>query len=124
VLVPGRLARGEVGQFERYEARLEVCAPDGRCLVAERALLEPHRRPIMTPGKLGQTPVLGSLYILDAALDAERWCAWVNQRDDRALGATILPNDSGLLIRALGEASSAVHVKLREIWSRFKECAG
>jgi urease accessory protein len=124
VLVPGRLARGEVGQFERYEARLEVCAPDGRCLAAERTLLEPRRRPMMTPGMLGRTPVLGSLYVLDDQLDSERWCAWVNQRDDQALGATILPSDCGLLIRALGEAASAVHAKLRELWSRFEECAG
>ena len=121
VLVPGRLARGEVGQFERYEARLEVCAPDGRCLVAERALLEPRQRPIMVPGMLDQTPVLGSLYILDDTLDAERWCSWVNQRDDYALGATMLPNDSGLLVRALGDAPSAVHAKLRELWWRFEE---
>jgi urease accessory protein len=124
VLVPGRLARGEVGQFERYESRLEVCAPDGRCLVAEHALLEPRRRPIMAPGMLGRTPVLGSLYILDAAIDAERWCAWVNQCDDPGLGATILPNDCGLLIRALGEAPSAVHAKLRETWERLEPRAG
>jgi urease accessory protein len=124
VLVPGRLARGEVGQFERYEARLEVCTPNGRCLVAERALLEPQRRAILAPGMLGRTPVLGSLYILDDTLDAERCCAWVNQRDDRALGATSLPNGSGLLVRALGDAPSAVHTKLRGLWSRFEECAG
>jgi urease accessory protein len=123
VLVPGRLARGEVGQFERYEARLEVCAPNGRCLVAERALLEPRRRAILTPGMLGPMPVLGGLYILDDTLDAERCCAWVNQRDDRALGATILPNGSGLLVRALGDAPSAVHTRLHDVWSRLSEIA-
>jgi urease accessory protein len=121
VLVPGRLARGEIHQFERYENRLEVCAPDGRCLVAERAVLEPRRRTIAATGVLGSTPVLGSLYILGDTVDAERWCAWVHQRDDRALGATALPNGSGLLVRALGEAPSAVHARLRELWPRISE---
>jgi urease accessory protein len=121
VLAPGRLARGEVGQFERYEARLEVCIPDGRCLVAERAVLEPQRRNIAAPGALGRTPVLGSLYVLGDAIDAERWCAWINQHDDCALAGTLLPNGSGLLVRALGEAPSAVHARFRELWLRISE---
>ncbi|MFL5802280.1 MAG: urease accessory protein UreD [Roseiflexaceae bacterium] len=115
VLVPGRLARGEVNQFERYEMRLEVCAPDNRCLVAERALLEPQRRDIATVGVLGRTPVLGSLYVLGDGVDADYWCARINQCDQRDIAGTPLPNGSGLLIRMLGATPSTMHTQLRDL---------
>jgi len=121
VLVPGRLARGEVNQFEHYAARLDVCAPDGRCLVAERALLEPRRRNLATPGVFGRTPVLGSLYLLGDTIDAERWCAWIDRHAGDDLAGTILPNGSGLLVRTLGAAPSAVHARLRALWPRIAE---
>jgi urease accessory protein len=121
VLVPGRLARGEVYQFERYEMRLEVCTPGGDCLVAERALLEPQRRDIATVGVLGCTPVLGSLYVLGDGVDADYWCARINQSDPHDIAGTRLPNRSGLLVRMLGATPSAVHSRLRELWSQINK---
>ena len=105
-------------------AAFDVDSPGPPALASGESFLEPLLHAMLAPGMLGHTPVLGSLYILDDTLDAERCCAWVNQRDDRALGATSLPNGSGLLVRALGDAPSAVHTKLRGLWSRFEECAG
>jgi urease accessory protein len=124
VLVPGRLARGEAYQFKRYESRLEVCDPGGRCLVAERATLEPRRCNPATAGMFGRTPVLGSLYLLGDTIDAERGCAWLSQRGDGALAAAILPNGAGLLVRTLGNAPSAVHATLRDLLSCSQEIAG
>jgi urease accessory protein len=125
VLVPGRLARGEIHQFDRYEARLEVCSPDGRCLVAERAVLEPRRRDPAAVGALGFTPVLGSLYILGDGVDAEYWCSWINQRDDRALAGAILPNRAGLLVRTAEATPSVVQTRLRRLWQCLSNaCAG
>ena len=119
VLVPGRLARGEINQFERYEMRLEVCSPGGACLVAERALLEPQRRDIGSVGVLGRTPVLGSLYVLGDGVDADYWCARVNQYDSHDIASTVLPNHSGLLVRLLGTTPSAVHAQLHSLWSQI-----
>jgi urease accessory protein len=124
VLVPGRLARGEAYQFERYESRLEVCDPGGRCLVAERAVLAPRRGNLAAPGMFGRTPVLGSLYLLGNTIDAERWCAWVDERCGGALAAAILPNGAGLLVRALGSAPSAVHAMLRDLLPCSQEIGG
>ncbi|HEX5690260.1 MAG TPA: urease accessory protein UreD [Roseiflexaceae bacterium] len=120
VLVPGRLARGELFQFERYETRLEVCDPSGRCLVAERAVLEPRHMNLARNGMFGDTPVLGSLYLLGDTLDAERWCACINQ-DASNRAATLLPNDAGLLIRTLGHAASTVQTSLRQFLRQFAE---
>ena len=122
VLVPGRLARGEAYQFDRYAARLDVCDAAGRLLLAERALLEPRRRDLSAPGVFGATPVLGSLYILGDGVDAERDCALVTRRqgalDGRSidLGAAVLPNGCGMLVRALGTAPSQVRAALLKVW--------
>jgi urease accessory protein len=108
VLAPGRLARGETYAFERYAMRLDIYDAAGRLLAAERALLEPSRRAMAIPGMFGDTPVVGSLYILGDHIDAERGCALVAQRGEGALGAAPLPNNCGLLVRALGRAPSQV----------------
>lgn len=124
VLVPGRLARGEVHQFEHYENRLEVSGADGRCLLAERALIEPRSASPDAIGILGDTPVLGSLYLLSESLDAERWCTWLHQSHGPELASAILPNQCGLLIRMLGRSPSAVHTRLRELWSFLSQQIG
>ena len=127
VLVPGRLARGEVYQFDRYAARLEVRATAGRLLLAERALLEPRRHDLTAPGLLGTTPVLGSLYILGDGVDAERDCARVARRTDGLsgllidLGAAVLPNGCGMLVRALGMTASQAHAALLKVWNVLAE---
>jgi len=121
VLTPGRLARGEVFQFDRYAARLEVCDAAKRLLLAERALLEPRRHDLSAPGVLGATPVLGSLYILGDGVDAERGCAQVTGREGALaglsidLGAAVLPNGCGVLVRTLGTAPSQVRAALLRV---------
>jgi urease accessory protein len=126
VLVPGRLARGEVYQFDRYATRLEVHSSAGRLLLAERALLEPHRHNLSAPGLLGATPVLGSLYILGDGIAAERDCAQLARREGGLselkieLGTAVLPNGCGMLVRALGATASQVHAALIRIWGMIR----
>jgi urease accessory protein len=127
VLVPGRLARGEVHQFDRYAARLEARDGAGRLLLAERALLEPQRHDMAAPGLFGATPVLGSLYILGDSVDAVRDCAQVAGRAGGQsevpidLGAAVLPNNCGMLVRALGNSASHVRTALLKVWEMLRD---
>jgi urease accessory protein len=116
VLAPGRLARGEAYAFERYAMRLDIYSATGCLLAAERALLEPSRRHMAAPGMFGDTPVVGSLYILGQGVDVERGCALVARCGDGRLGAAPLPNECGLLVRALGHAPSQVRGALLDLW--------
>jgi len=115
VLVPGRLARGEVHRFRRYQATFEAHDTDGRLLVAERIAIEPGRHQLSVPGMFDPHAVVGSLYILDDTIDAERLAATIGASGDRDLGATVLPNNCGLLVRAIGPAATAVQSRLRAI---------
>jgi urease accessory protein len=116
VVVPGRLARGEVFQFTRFESRLEICDQAGECLAAERACIEPGHSDPATAGLFGATPVLGSLYLLGDSLDAEALCAQAAQLCADDGGAAVLPNGSGVLIRTLGDSASGVRSRLITIW--------
>jgi hypothetical protein len=66
--------------------------------------------------------VLGSLYILGDRVDAERDCARVARRDGMVdekavdMGAAVLPNGCGMLVRALGTTASQVRGTLLKIW--------
>lgn len=120
VIVPGRLARGEVLQFDRFATRLEVSDTQRRCLVAERAVLEPQRHALMRPGVLDITPVWGSLYVLGDQLDSERACSIIQQMDQPQLAATILPYECGLLVRALGTTPQQVRLRLLQAWQALR----
>lgn len=121
VLAPGRLARGERFAFERYEARLEICAADGRLLAAERALLEPGRHSPAAAGLLDAGPVLGSLFLLGGQPDPERAAAQLHARECPRLGAAVLPGGCGLLVRLLGDSPSAVRRELLDIRAALAE---
>jgi urease accessory protein len=112
VLAPGRLARGERFAFTRYQSRLEVLDPVGRLLLAERTLLEPASQALVAPGILGETPVVGSLWVLGHDVDAEPQAAMLCEQADAHLAATPLPNGCGLLVRALGVTPTAVRQTL------------
>jgi urease accessory protein UreH len=119
VSAPGRLARGEVLQFTRYATRLEISDSDGRCLVAERAVLEPQRRALALPGLLDNTPVWGSLYLLDVDLPAEQVCAEIHELQLPLLAASPLPHECGVVVRALGDTPQAVRGALLQVWRMF-----
>ena len=112
VLVPGRLARGEVFAFQRYETRFEVADPAGRLLVAERTQLVPEHASLAVPGVLADTPVVGSLWLL-GAVDSERQARgeWPPTAGVQ-IGHTELPNHAGVLVRAVGPTGSAVRAAL------------
>jgi urease accessory protein len=147
VVVPGRLARGERFEFDRYASRLRAFR-DGRLAVADDAHLCPVEFDPSAPGVLGEYDVYGTLYVLtpDPDADAEapdpaalsdvlheaasRGKADIDvdcvgngagngagRTDDVAAGATVLPNEAGVLVRALGHRADDVVDALRGAWS-------
>jgi hypothetical protein len=65
---------------------------------------------------------------LGDGVDAERDCAQVARRADELsglkidLGAAVLPNGCGMLVRALGPTASQVHAALLTILGTLKVC--
>lgn len=120
IVVPGRLARGEDFDFERYYARTTVRGPDG--LLAEDAThLQPGAQSPQVPGVLGDASVYGTIFVVAPAADAEALSDDVHEavRDTDApvdAGATTLPNGAGVAVRALAETTEPVRDSLRAGW--------
>ncbi|WP_135366700.1 urease accessory protein UreD [Halosimplex halophilum] len=146
VVVPGRLARGEWFDFERYLSRLRV-RRDGDLLVDDATHLRPADADPSAAGVMGGFAVLGTLYVLVPASEAgalddlsDRLHAAatgaatdIGDRDDPAgdgpddgdadavrAGATRLPNDAGVVVRALGHRAETVTASLRAAWDEAR----
>lgn len=121
IVVPGRLAREEAFEFERYFSRVRVRGPDG--LLAEDAThLRPDDRSPRVAGVLGEASVYGTLFVVAPATDAPALSDTVHARmdADRA-GATHLPDGAGVLVRALGDTATAVREPLRAAWDAARQ---
>lgn len=118
VVVPGRLARGERFDFERYLSRVRAVGPDG-LLFEDATHLVPGTDAPTDPGSLGEFAVYGSLFVVapgdDAADLSDSLHATVTDRDGRA-AATELPNSAGVVVRALGHRAETVRDTLRAAW--------
>ncbi len=115
ILVPGRLARGEIHHYRHYQNTFDIRDEHQNLLVCERQSLEPKRLLTDVPGVLGQTPVVGSLYMIGKCLDAARLVGEIRMRAEGAIGASLLPNQAGLLVRTLGPTASDVRERLSKL---------
>ena len=136
VVVPGRLARGERFDFERYVSTCHVQS-DGGLLVADGTHLAPgDDTPLADPGVLGEFAVLGTMYVLAPAADVTSLSNRLHEAVNRGAntggtdsatvkaddgspieaGATTLPHDAGVLIRALGHHADPVSDRLHAAW--------
>ncbi|GGO00725.1 urease accessory protein UreD [Haloarcula pellucida] len=118
VVVPGRLARGERFEFERYLSRVRAEGPDG-LLFEDATHLTPADGDPTAPGVLGEFTVYGTLFVVapdsDAAALSDALHETVTDADARA-GATALPNGAGVAVRALADRAETVQSTLHAAW--------
>ncbi|MDS0260685.1 urease accessory protein UreD [Haloarcula sp. S1CR25-12] len=118
IVVPGRLARGERFDFERYLSRVRARGPDG-LLFEDTTHLAPGDADPATPGVLGEFTVYGTLFVVapdaDTAALSDELHAAVSDATARA-GATELPNGAGVAVRALGDRAETVEAALHAAW--------
>ncbi|WP_058991794.1 urease accessory protein UreD [Haloarcula sp. CBA1127] len=122
VVVPGRLARGERFEFERYLSRVRGTGPDG-LLFEDATHLTPADDDPTAPGVLGEFTVYGTTFVLapdhDEAELSDALHAVVTDSDARA-GATALPNGAGVAVRALGDRAETVQSTLHAAWDHTR----
>jgi len=115
IVVAGRLARGEAFDFDRLYSRLTVEGPDG-LLAQDTTDIAPELADPRRPGVVGESPVLGSLYAVGTPGLADSIHDRVAAVDAVRGGATELPNDAGVLVRALGDRPGAVAGAFEAAW--------
>lgn len=118
IITPGRVASGE--HFDYDICYMKAIAKDynDRLEFTDVAMLEPKRRDMKLFGILADHDVVGNMYILTKNKLQE-----INTRVNASLqsmpkvyaGATILPNNSGVGIRMLGNTASDLRYAIYEV---------
>lgn len=116
LLVPGRLARGECWQFDRYESTVEVVDQHGGFLAGENIVVEPGRRSPAVPGVMGSFVVQASMWLLSDCIDVERAARLISAEEGPS-SAAVLPACSGIVVRALSTGLSAAQQSLRQVYT-------
>src|ERR671921_124910 len=118
IITPGRVASGE--HFDYDICYMKAIAKDhsGGLKFTDVAMLEPKKRDMKMFGVLSNHDVIGNMYIITKTNPQE-----INTRVNTALksisnvyaGATILPTNSGVGIRMLGNTASDVRSVIYEV---------
>ena len=104
---------------------VEAERPGGDVLFSEKLVVDPARRPVRQTGMMGSFDVLGNVVLLTPKDVAERVHARIEAEVDLtqglAFGSCRLPNEAGLIFKALGHETAQVKAKVREFWAIARE---
>jgi urease accessory protein len=105
-IVPGRMAMGEYFDYDVCYLKTVAKSPIGTLKLVDTALLEPKRNKLKRFGILEEFNMLSNMYILTPSkyisLLSERINEDLIQYEKIVGGYSILPNDSGIAVRILG----------------------
>jgi urease accessory protein len=121
VVLPGRVARGELHAYDLYWAETEARRPDGTLLLADTLRL----RPVEGEGPrslalLGERDVVATLYVLTQRAPAGELVELLRRAlagSDVLAGVSELPNGCGVSARFLGPTSKSVRAALANAWN-------
>jgi urease accessory protein len=119
MIVPGRVASGESFEYDICYMKALARNQNHMLRFIDVAVLEPKKRILNTLGIMENFGVIGNMYILTKTkyvTELSRDINSVLQKFSRISGgATILPHDSGVIIRILGEVASDLRSVMYEI---------
>ncbi len=127
IVQPGRKYHHQEESFGATLLSLAVTAqrPDGHSLFSEKLVVEPASRPVRQTGVMDSFDVFGNVLLLTPKDCAERVLARVDADVDFeqgvASGACSLPNDAGVIFKALGRETAQVKAEVRRFWGIARE---
>lgn len=127
-VAPGRAARGELFMYDSLRFRLDLTAR-GLPLACERVTLDPARRPLQSPARLGPYLYFATFYLCRVGAPATRWLELEAELSELARslssqgsilwGVSALPAH-GLVVKALGMRGRDITRGLFDFWRASK----
>jgi urease accessory protein len=119
IIMPGRVASGESFQYDICYLKALGKDQNQRLRFIDNAILEPKKNNMKVPGILGSFDVIGSIYILTNGNYLKQLDSQINSNlqsmSQISGGATILPNNSGIITRILGNSSGDIRTAIYEV---------
>jgi urease accessory protein len=121
LLLPGRVARGEVHAYDVYRSETEARRPDGTLLFADVLRLRPAEgEGPRSLALLGGSDVVATLYVVTQRAPAAELVELIRQAlagGGVLAGVSELPNGCGASARLLGPTSKAVRAAATSAWN-------
>ena len=112
VLTPGRVAMGESFEYDICYLRTHCKNQDNDIRFLENTKIEPKKQKMKDFGILGEYSIVGTVYILTRQEDVIELENTINEniRDigTISVGTSLLPDDSGIIIRILGNKTDRI----------------
>jgi urease accessory protein len=122
IMTPGRVAMGESFAYDICYMRAQAENQDGNLRFVDVAIMEPKKRSMKAFGVLENYETVGSMYVLTQSkyiteLHDKINSALIGYSKNLYAGASILPGNSGVIVRMLGDTASLLRNTVFEIVS-------
>jgi len=112
ILTPGRVAMGESFEYDICYLKTHCKNQDKKIRFLENIKIEPKKQRLKDFGILGEYKIVGTVYILTRKEDVVELENTINKdirnTDIVSVGTSILPDESGIVIRILGKKTENV----------------
>ena len=119
IIVPGRVASGESFEYDICYMKALAKNQNNVLRFIDVAVLEPKKRSLNVLGILANFGVVGTMYILTKTKYIAELVTEISSELQKfsniSGGATVLPRDSGILIRILGQVAQDIRIAVYEI---------
>ena len=119
IIVPGRVAMGELFSYDLCYLKTIGQNTEKKIKFIDNCMLKPKNQNMNTLGMFGNHTVLASVYILtkneSALILNKKINSIIKNNDEVSGGATILPNNSGLLVRLMCNSSEIIKTEIYDI---------
>ena len=119
VLTPGRIAMNESFDYDICYLRTYCKNQNNRFRCLENMKIEPKKYDMKIKGVLGKYNIVGTVYILTKKEKIEKLEEIINEKIEKSeliiSGTSILPNESGIIVKILGNNTEDIFEKVYDI---------
>lgn len=119
MIVPGRVASGESFEYDICYMKAVGLNQEDQLRFTDIAILEPRKRNISQLGLLNNRSVVGSVYLLcpNSVVKPikDEINSTLSNNSEVLAGASIMPYNSGMIIRLLGDGASALRAAIFDV---------
>ena len=119
VLTPGRIAMNESFDYDICYLRTYCKNQNNKFRCLENMKIEPKKYNMKIKGVLGKYNIVGTVYVLTKKSKLQKLEEMINEKIGKSkvitFGTSILPNESGIIIKILGNNTEDIFEKIYDV---------
>ena len=119
VLTPGRIAMNESFDYDICYLRTYCKNQNNKFRCLENMKIEPKKYNMKIKGVLGKYNIVGTVYVLTKKSKLQKLEEMINEKIEKSefitFGTSILPNESGIIIKILGNNTEDIFEKIYDV---------